>query len=224
MPENSSLAVQQPWRSTPIAVVSLILFVQIISFYSTSTAEYIPSPPPLKQFATTVGPWQSVREFPIESEVQAFLKADDTLNREYVGAQGGVNLFVAFFKTQRAGVTPHSPKVCLPGAGWTPESSQFISVKVQGESDPIPVNRYIVRHGDQQSLVMYWYQGAHRVVASEYMSKLYLMVDSLRYNRSDAALVRVIAPVVSGDVEKSEIVATQFIQQIYAPLKQQMWR
>src|SRR5437764_222725 len=79
---------------------------------------------------------------------------------------GDVDLFVAFFKSHRARVTPHSPKVCLPGNGWTPESSTTISVKVPGEDSPISVNRYVVTHQEERSLVLYWYQNAHRVMAS----------------------------------------------------------
>lgn len=152
-------------------VVTTLLLLQIVFFYTTSTAEYIPHPPPLSQFQTSIGPWKMLRETQVETEVQALLKADDTLSRAYTGPPGVVDLFVAFFKSQRAGVSPHSPKVCLPGAGWTAESASVISVSIPGESEPIPVNRYIVRHEEDQSMVLYWYQGAHRVVASEYLSK-----------------------------------------------------
>jgi len=224
MVENRVLGSISPRFRLPALAVSCVLATEIILFYSLSTAEYIPTPPPLTTFQKSVGAWQMTRETQIETEVQALLKADDTLSREYKGPQGPLDFFVAFFKSQRAGVTPHSPKVCLPGAGWTPLNSGIISIRVPGEADPIPVNRYIVSHGDEQSLVLYWYQGAHRVVASEYLSKLYLMIDSLRYHRSDAALVRVIVPIVNNNRDQTEGTAIQFIQQAYAPLKEQMWR
>src|SRR5437867_2960417 len=179
------------FRRTPVIVVTLILLLEILLFYTIPRREYLPAAPRLNQFQSAIGSWQLVRETEIETEVQELLKADATLNREYAGPEGPLNLFVAFFRTQRAGVTPHSPKVCLPGAGWTQESSQIISLPVPGEPAPIPVNRYIVSHGEERDLVLYWYQGAHRVVASEYLSKLYLMMDALRYRRSDVALVRV---------------------------------
>jgi EpsI family protein len=214
-----------PFHRPSVLVVSCLLVTEIALFYTMPTSEYIPTPPPLKTFQTTAGPWQMARETQIESEVQAFLKADDTLSRQYGGGggPGPIDLFVAFFKTQRAGVTPHSPKVCLPGAGWTPETSSIVDVPVPGETDPIPVNRYVVRHGQERSLVMYWYQAAHRVVASEYMAKLYLMMDALRYRRSDEAMIRVIVPITAQE-DEAERTARQFIGHIYAPLKQQMWR
>jgi len=206
-------------RRTPSVAVTLILLIEILVFYTIPTREYLPSAPPLQQFQSAVGSWQMVRETEIETEVQELLRADATLSRDYAGPNGLVSLFVAFYRTQRAGVTPHSPKVCLPGAGWIQESEEIISLQVPGEASRIPVNRYVVSHGEYRSLVLYWYQSAHRVVASEYLSKIYLMADSLRYRRSDVALVRVIVPLM--DKQPAEENAVHFIQTAYAPLKQQ---
>ena len=210
------------WLRTPVLVVSVLLIVQIALFYTISTSEYIPNPPPLKNFSTSVGSWQSVRETELETEVQALLKADDTLSRDYAGPNGMLNLFVAFFRSQRAGVTPHSPKVCLPANGWVSESSTSIDLTVPGEAKPIPVNVYTVRHGEEQSTVVYWYQGAHRAVADEYAAKLYLMLDSLRYRRSDQALIRVVVPIVDSP-EKAQQSAMEFVRAIYPSLKRQIW-
>ena len=220
MPGNNWSSQTSILRRAPGIAVTLVLLVQILLFYTIPTKEYLPATPPLKEFRSAIGPWQMVRDTEIETEVQELLKADVTLNREYLGPQGLVSLFVAFFRTQRAGVTPHSPKVCLPGAGWTQESSQIISLPIPGELAAVPVNRYIISHGDDRSLVLYWYQGAHRAVASEYLSKLYLMWDALRYRRSDVALVRVIVPLT--DPQPAEAGAVQFIQMAYSPLKHQI--
>jgi EpsI family protein len=209
-------------RSKPVMVVTAVLVTETALFHGVPTQEFVPTPPPLERFASDVGPWRTVRVTKIDTATENLLKADDTLSRLY-GGPGEVDLFVAFFKSQRAGVTPHSPKVCLPSNGWTEESSRIISVSVPGETAPIPVNRYIVAHQDERSLVMYWYQSAHRVMANEYLAKFSLIFDSLRYRRSDEALIRVIAP-ISGQGEASgEERAIRFIQTIYLPLKQQMW-
>ena len=224
MPEQGFLALIRPLRRAPAMAVTAILVVQILLFYKTSTAEYIPHPPPLSRFQTSLGPWQTVREVQVQTDVQALLKADDTLSREYAGPGGIVDLWVAFFKSQRAGVSPHSPKVCLPGAGWTAEASRIIPVSVPGEMRPIPVNRYVVRHEDERGMVLYWYQGANRVTASEYLSKLYLMWDSMRYRRSDEALVRVVVAVQDNRLDAAEQTAVGFIQLLYPPLTRQMWR
>lgn len=209
-------------RSKPVLVVTVVLMAEVALFHAVPTQEFVPTPPPLEQFAADVGPWRMVRQIKVDIATENLLRADDTLNRQYAGP-GDVDLFVAFFKSQRAGVTPHSPKVCLPSNGWTEESSGIISVSVPGEAAPIPVNRYVVSHEDQRSLVLYWYQSAHRVVANEYLAKFALIFDSLRYRRSDEALIRVIAPLGGHTEAGGEERAIQFIQAMYLPLKQHMW-
>lgn len=208
------------FRSKAVVVVSLVLLGQTAVFYAMPTKEYVPNQPPLTEFSRQLSVWRMTSEFPMEQEIADLLKADDTVNRQYAdGAGNSLNLFVAFFRTQRAGVTPHSPKVCLPGSGWIPEDSRMIDVSVPGRSEPITINRYTVTRGQNKSIVLYWYQTPHRVVASEYMAKLYLMIDALRYNRSDTALVRVVSPVVEGRTpEQAEKIAVEFIRGFYSQL------
>ncbi len=129
------------------------------------------------------------------------------------------NLYVAFFKTQRTGQTPHSPKNCLPGSGWQPSSSTIVSVPIPGQADPIRVNQYIVSKGTYKDVVMYWYQSHGRAVASEYSAKFYVIADALRYNRTDTALVRVVVP-ITGSQDSAVREATDFVQALFVPLKQ----
>jgi EpsI family protein len=209
-------------RNKPALAVTAVLAAEIIVFYALPTKEYVPSPPPLEVFVRNPGPWTMTREYTLTPDEDAILKADDTLSRDYKGP-GNVELFVAFFKSQRAGVTPHSPKLCLPANGWAEESSRIISVNVPGVEAPIPVNRYIVMKEDQRKLVLYWFQNWHRATADEYLSKFYLIYDSIRYRRSDEALVRVTTDWNGDDDRAAEEHAIQFLQDIYQPLKQQIW-
>jgi EpsI family protein len=210
------------FRRGPALLVTLILAVEIALFYIAPTAEYLPHPPPLSSFQRDIGSWKMVRELELDSETESFLKADDTLTRAYAGSDGLLTLFVAFFKSQRGGVTPHSPKICLPGAGWTPEEASIISVSVPGEARPIPVNRYIVRHGEARSLVLYWYSTAHHAMADEYAAKLYLMYEGLRYRRSDEAVFRVIVPISTSE-HSAEQAGLGFIRLFYESMKRQIW-
>ena len=125
------------------------------------------------------------------------LRADDYLTRIYADSRGNtVNLFVAFFRSQRAGQTPHSPKNCLPGSGWIWCVSDTIPVSIRRPAaQPIQVNRYVVSKGDDKAVVLYWYQSRDRVVASEYQAAAFTAWDALRYNRTDTALIRVVIPI-----------------------------
>jgi EpsI family protein len=210
-------------RRGPALLVTCILVVEAVLFYLVPTTEHVPNPPPLSSFRADLGPWKQYSEIDLDPETQSFLKADDTVNRNYAGSEGWLSLFVAFFKSQRGGVTPHSPKICLPGNGWTPEGSRTITVSIPGDPKPIPMNRYLVRHGEERIVVLYWYATAHHTVADEYLSKLYLMHEGLRYRRSDEAVYRVMAPVLADGQDRAEARAIEFIRTFYPPLKQQMW-
>lgn len=109
-----------------------------------------------------------------------------------------IDLFLAYFPSQKTGDTIHSPKNCLPGAGWTPIESGRMQLE-RPDGSAIDANRYLLEKGDSRLLVLYWYQSHGRAVASEYWAKYYLVADAIRMNRTDGALVRVITPVISGE-------------------------
>ena len=88
----------------------------------------------------------------------------------------------------------HSPKHCLPGAGWAFESSQYVDLSdANGKSHR--VGEYIIANGDSRQFVIYWYQAHGRSIANEYLARVYLVTDSMRLNRTDGALVRVTTPI-----------------------------
>ncbi len=200
-----------PDRAT--LILSALLVVQGAAFYGLSRrAELIPSSKPLAEFPAVVGNWRMVRVGVIEQEDKDVLRADDYLTRQYAASSGkSANLFVAYFQSQRAGQTPHSPKNCLPGSGWTWSVADTIRVEITGRAQPIEINRYVVTKGDDRAVVLYWYQSRDRVVASEYRAAAFTAWDALRYNRTDTELVRVVAPVTNIGVE--------FIQAFFAELR-----
>jgi EpsI family protein len=102
---------------------------------------------------------------------------------------------VGYYESQRQGDTIHSPLNCLPGAGWQPMSRSIVSIPVAGQP-PVTANRILIQKGLERQVVLYWYQSQGRTIASEYWGKVYLVYDALRRNRSDAAMVRVVTPVL----------------------------
>jgi EpsI family protein len=197
-----------------VRIFTVILLLQAGLFYSASRGESAPFAAPLVNFPSTVGPWTLAQEGVIEKEELDILKADDTLTRWYTEPGGGANLFIAFFKTQRTGQSPHSPKNCLPGSGWQPSESGRVDVTLP-DSSSIHINRYVVAKGDSQSLVLYWYQSQGRVIADEFAAKFFLISDSIRKHRSDTALVRVVVPIPPGRIALADKVGTEFVQAMY---------
>jgi len=211
-------------RNRYMHVLSVALVAQAAVFYLvTARKEIEPAVSPLDQFPAYMGSWRMTQQLRVDPEIADVLKADDTLSRVYVSGEkaADASLFIAFFKTQRTGQAPHSPKNCLPGAGWVPSEAGFLDVAVPGSVSPITINRYVVSRGDSKSVVLYWYQSPRRVVASEYKAKFWLVADSIRYHRSDTALVRVTVAVRNGDEAAAMRSATDLVRVVYPELRRQ---
>jgi EpsI family protein len=175
---------------------TLLLIATAGFLYARRANETVPEHPSLSSFPVRSSPWTGT-DLAIPAETRAMLGPGDFLLREYHEGNTGapVELFVAYFPTQRSGEALHSPKNCLPGSGWSPLEATRIPVSFNGHV--FVTNRYLVAHASERRLVIYWYQSRHRTLASEYQAKLYLALDALRYNRSDGALVRLTTPLAA---------------------------
>jgi EpsI family protein len=159
----------------------------------------------LKDFPRQVGAWQQTgTDARLDDETLKVLRASDYLLRDYRSADGRVaNFYVGYYATQRDGATYHSPLNCLPGSGWIMSDPGRVMIN-RPDGSTFSANRYLIQNGDQKDLLVYWYQGRGRAVASEYWGKFYTVLDSVRLRRSDGAMVRVTVP-----VNKSEAAALQ---------------
>jgi EpsI family protein len=205
------ISIRQSWR---LVVVLSIIVGTAVFLQAHRSAETIPRSAPMSTFPITVGEW-SGRDVPINAEALSVLGPGDFLNRIYYSKRNAapVSLFIGYFPSQRTGDTMHSPKNCLPGSGWTFASSGTTEISEPGR--PMRVGRYIIAKGNERQFVLYWYQAHGRAVASEYWAKVYLVTDSIRMNRTDGSLVRVITPMPPGEDEKSaEARASEFAREI----------
>lgn len=210
-------------RNRYVIALSALLLLQGSMYYAVALrAENVPTVMPLSTFPTNVGRWNTYKDVPIEQEVLDILKADDTLNRIYTSGNDLAFLFMAFFKTQRAGQAPHSPKNCLPGSGWQAMESDPISIQIPGRSEPILTNRYLVARGNEKSVVLYWYQSHNRIIASEFSAKFWLVADSIKYHRSDSALVKIVVPVLNDDADHATRTAVEFVQTLFPNISRQL--
>ncbi len=149
----------------------------------------------LSQFPDTIAGWIGSDQR-IDQETLQVLGAGDFMSRVYSRDRKTppIGLFIGYFPSQRAGAGIHSPKHCLPGAGWAFESSEYVDLK-DANGKPHRVGEYIIAEGDDRQFVIYWYQAHGRSVASEYMATIYAVADAIRMNRTDGALVRIITPI-----------------------------
>ena len=202
-------------------VVCLLLSTALV-LNGRGDADKVPQSEPISQMPKHIGPWSS-RDEPIDDQVLQILGKGDFLNRIYDVVDGKssvppVGLFIGYFPTQRTGQTIHSPQHCLPGAGWTFESSRYTNMQA-ANGENYQVGEYVISNGESRQFVLYWYQAHGRSVANEYVSKAYLIADAIRLNRTDGALVRVITPIgASEPVSAARDRAIGFAQQMATQL------
>jgi len=200
--------------------------------------EVKPSRHNLQSFPSVVSNWrQQGGDVRFDAETESVLRADDYLVRDYVSQTDGsdgeqsdmlngavdnrrnaaisASLYVGYYRSQRSGATYHSPLNCLPGAGWTMNAGQTLKITPvmkngAQSSTSFEANRYVIQNGDERQLLVYWYQGRGRTLASEYWGKIYTAFDSVSRRRSDGAMVRVLIPISDKTGARDEQTAEHF--------------
>jgi EpsI family protein len=217
MAENKRLSVLS---NRYARILTGALLVQAVLFYTASHGDAVPLKQPLEQFPKNLGLWQTTSVGVVDQDTLDILKADDTMARDYASPLGVVNLWVAYFQTQRTGSSPHSPKNCLPGAGWSQVSAGDLDVTIPSSGETIRINRYEVSKGEDKSLTLYWYQSQRRVVANEFDAKFWLVADSVRLHRSDTSVVKIVVPIFKDQEQKAQDTGVKFVQEVYPVLRQ----
>jgi EpsI family protein len=196
------------------ALAAILIATTALFLHAHNRQEILPPRLPLASFPAQIGSLNS-SDIPIDKDQLEVLGKGEFLHRAYDdGERPFIDLFIAFYPSQRTGETPHSPQNCLPGSGWAPRENTRIHLQMPGHL-PFPVNRYIIAKGDSRELVLYWFWAHNRGVASEYWNKFYLVSDSIKMNRSDGSLIRIISPVQPGETTAAaQQRITPFVNQV----------
>jgi EpsI family protein len=204
-----------------LAACCLILVLQASASRLLKINEHSIGVPGLHSLAWQLGSWKASGEQSMGPETEAYLKPDEYIIRDYNDAQAGssIGLFVAYFKSLQNVYGPHSPSICLPGAGWLITSSKVVKVGVPGRAEPIPVNQFTMEKSNERILVLYWYQNDRDIWAQEFHAKLRLLPDLLRYHRSDVSLVRLITPMHTASPENEMSSCLRFMQDLFPMLE-----
>ncbi|WP_240905747.1 VPLPA-CTERM-specific exosortase XrtD [Thiorhodococcus mannitoliphagus] len=215
LPEGATRARR---RLTPsfYAVLPLLVMALGVSVMLPNRAEAELKRAPFALFPLDIGEWHG-KVGVLESIYVDALKLDDYLLVDYSDAQGQtLNLYAAYYESQRKGASAHSPKSCLPGGGWRIQAlSQWEVPGVNPDAEPFRVNRSLIQMGDERLLVYYWFQQRGRIIANEYLVKWYLFWDALTRNRTDGALVRITTAAPLGDsIEEKDQLVADFIRVI----------
>lgn len=219
---------QKPERAAPvrlhafmIAYLTLLCATALGGAAVAGRQEVIPERTPFAQFPSTLGAWTG-RSSSLEKQVEHFLGLTDYVLSDFARADNRtVNLYVAYYASQRKGVSPHSPQVCIPGDGWHIVDFQRTGYADQARGVSLPFNRVVIERGGQKQIVYYWFQQRGRAVANEYVSKFRLLADAIYLNRTDGALIRLTTPVYSGETEQEGDTRLQgFVHDLLPPMTQ----
>lgn len=187
--------------SAPLVASILVLGVSIFGArYIDKRQTITPDRANLVDFPVRLGEWRGPPDR-LEQIYLDELKLDDYLIADYRDSNGHtVNLHVAYFGDQKTRASVHSPRACLPGGGW--EIRDISQKKVDGvelSGQPLVANRVKIQRGEFRQLVYYWFPQRGRVLTNEYLVKLYILIDSIKENRSDGAMVRLVTPVAPAE-------------------------
>jgi EpsI family protein len=154
----------------------------------------------LKNFPAQLGLWkQEGGDKRFDAQTMSVLRTTDYLLRDYRrGNAQQASLYVGYYATQRDGASYHSPLNCLPGSGWSMIDPALIEIR-SPDGKSFLANKYVIQNSNTRELMIYWYQGRGRIIASEYWGKIYTVLDSVRLRRSDAAMVRVTVPIAASE-------------------------
>lgn len=192
-------ASREPVGRVPLYASLLLICVTVLTALLIShRPEIIPERSRFVTFPATIGGWHGHASL-LEPVVENELKPEDYILSDYSKADGKVvNLYVAYYASQRTGESPHSPLICIPGDGWS-----IIKLEQTSYGAENPLNRAIIERNGTKQLVYYWYEERGRRIASEYwLMKWYLLSDAItKNNRSDGAIVRLITPILPSELE-----------------------
>ena len=196
-----------------ILLIALLLGGGIINVWERAGEAKI-SRRPLKEFPSQIGSWrQSGADTRFDAESERVLRADDYLSRNYQSSDGrSISFYAGYYASQRTGATYHSPLNCLPGSGWVMSDGRRIMITPKGGRPAFEVNRYVIQNGNDRALMLYWFEGRGRPLASEYWGKIYTVIDSVRRRRSDGAMVRIMVS-LRGSTEEAEKAAIELASQ-----------
>lgn len=186
-----------------VAAVGLVVLSAVLLGSVQERAEDIPQRETFPSFPMALGSWRGQSATLDDDSLKALKLTDYILADFSRGHEPAINFYVAYYDSQRKGVSPHSPTVCIPGGGWQVTDSAEHTLSIEAIANRLlHFNRIVIRKGDSTSLVYYWFQERGRLLSNEYWTKWYLFRDAVAINRTDGALVRVTTSLLPGEAEE----------------------
>ncbi len=181
-----------------------MLLTLLFYHYGVKAAEEIHPNKALSGFPRQIGEWTGTEKF-FDKNIYDILKVSDSFLADYYNPDGyPIYLYIGFYQSQREGELIHSPKNCMPGAGWNIEQSYLEELETP-QTGKVKVIKLILQRGANKQVMLYWFHSQGRIISSEYMQKIYLVWDSVTRRRTDSAFLRLITPVIKSEDETAAV-------------------
>lgn len=192
-------------------VIPVVFIMSFLPIVLEERQELIPERESFSAFPMEMAGWKG-RRGSIDADTIDVLQFNDYILADFANdVNDSVNLYVAYYESQRKGASIHSPKSCIPGGGWQIKEHDISDLTLDG-GGVLSVNRLLIQNGSNRQLVYYWFDQRGRNMTNEYIIKWYLFWDSLTKSRTDGALVRVTAFIKSDDdLSKADELLKKFI-------------
>ncbi|MDM8522161.1 EpsI family protein [Desulfococcaceae bacterium HSG8] len=188
-------------------IASFIMILSALFLGYITRAEDIRSNKSFSTFPKQIHEWKGKQEY-LSENINEVLGVDDYFLCNYRNPRGSwMNLYIGFYQSQREGDLIHSPKNCMPGSGWNIIRTSIEEIETDGGSYPgkIKAIKLVTQKGRQKQITLYWFQSRGRIISSEYMQKIWLVIDSVTRHRTDGSFVRLITPVTGEEDEDAAL-------------------
>ncbi len=216
--QSGKLSFTQPQFIVAVAVLA----VTLILHFTVDFREKTPSSRPFSQFPLVIGRWEGKREFMAQQFIDE-LQFTDYASVNYSRPDSPpIDVYVAYYESQRKGRSIHSPETCLPGGGWIFKQTGTVTIPMPGKAlSSITVARAMMEKDGSRQLVYFWFNQRGRILTNAYEMKIYNLWDALVRKRTDGALIRVISPVLSSErVENADKILQSFIREMLPSLNE----
>ncbi len=198
--------------------LAIFLIAAAVTFFAGQTERIAPNKP-FSEFPLDIDEWKGVTS-ELDEKVYNILGVEDYILANYRKPSGEmVNLYVGFYQSQKEGDIIHSPKNCMPGAGWNITETSIETVPLDSTGKNMKVIKLLLQKGQEKQIVLYWFQSRGRIISSEYMEKVWLVIDSIFRHRTDGSFVRLITPVVKDETTSVNLLK-EFAQKAFPHLNE----
>lgn len=190
----------QNWQTKPTVLFMLLslLIAVIVSTPFFDREDATVASKSLSKFPATLGQWRA-SESRLPPSIEAVAGASEYYYGDFLSSENDkVNLYIAYYKDQKQGAAPHSPKVCIPGDGWVITSDEPVSIQTKS-GKKYKVSRLIINKDKHTIVTYYWLKQGKNFFRQQYMARLDLILFAIQENRADAALIRMVSEVASGE-------------------------